>query len=395
MIYDLADESTTDIEFHKLEILFINIIGKDNLISGLIDNNKIEQILQIFYKFRRQDLLGFTSTVKQLHILYLFAKVLHAYKSQLPEMSDLDFLNDIYYKNIYNTIANFLTDTRKLLSSVNKQVYTVIKDKSNEVTEYYLVFFNNNEFAIQKDCLDIFFTTVFLDNDVLDYDDHELLLNHLLSNVYFTYLKIKTNDHLSFSENDLTDMRVNGPDTFRCRLFEVALREGQIRVLVSSNSNSKKVLNSYYKFKDNLLGNELHKLYRSFSNKQILLPSNKELILNINSNEDEFINRIKLKLPLVYELITALHVEIYSKLNAKAKTYKSLMYKTIYESLYVEFKQFQTDDICKNIATKVSISLCVGYYINPITLNKIDLYNTEFIVELKMFLSEVFDAYQR
>ena len=100
-------------------------------------------------------------------VLQLFAKVL------LGRSSDLTIL--------YNTITVFLKDTRTFLYNLNKQIYHNIKEKTIDLTDYYLVFFNNNEFNFQKDCLDIFFKTTFLDINILDYDDYKSLISNELS----------------------------------------------------------------------------------------------------------------------------------------------------------------------------------------------------------------------
>ncbi|MEI8364434.1 MAG: hypothetical protein WCF78_03175, partial [archaeon] len=71
---------------------------------------------------------------------------------------------------VYNTITIFLYDTKTFLYKLNKQVYFNIKEKT---IDYYPFFFNNDEFNFQKDCLDIFFKTSFLNINILDYNDYK------------------------------------------------------------------------------------------------------------------------------------------------------------------------------------------------------------------------------
>jgi hypothetical protein len=352
-----------DIDFPKLIILFNNIIGTNEDIT----NEKIEQILQSFYSFRRHEIQGYSTLIKQLHILQLFAKVLF----DRNRSSNLTIL--------YNTITVFLNDTRTFLYKLNKQIYLNIKDKTNDLTEYYLVFFNNSEFIFQKDCLDIFFKTTFLDIDVLDYQS---VIANELSNIYYEYLKLKTNGNLKFEDANLIDPRYS----IRDQIYEGAFRQCKIRELIGINPNSKIVLKSYYKFKNKLLGNELQKFYVNFSN---ILPNDKELAL-ITDTE-----RIKDKQPLVYQIISALHIDCNMDYSSEYNIRrKNLLYKTIYESLYIEFINLQSEDICKqlcnNIAVNMTNSLCSGYYINPVTLKRINVFNSLFICQLKEFITEVF-----
>ena len=101
-------------------------------------------------------------------------------------------------------------------------------------------------------------------------------------------------------------------------------------------------------------------------------------------------------MPLIYQIISALHIINYNKplidddYTIKCKNH---LYKTIYESLYIEFKSEDVyRSLCNNIAINISNSLCQGYYINPVTLKKLNIYNNMFIYQLKEFISEVFCA---
>jgi len=361
MIY--YDQSFSNVDFQKLEILFDNIIGDDKDIS----NTKIEQILVSFYSFCQYDISGFYIVKRQLYILQLFAKILIG----------RNFDSSI----IYNALTEFLTDARKFLIKINKEIYSNIKYKIKDLPDYYLVFLKNNEFIFQKDCLDIFFKTSFVDINILFYDDYQALLTDELTIIYYEYLKIKTNGNLRFIEQKDIIFRLSA----RTNIYESALMECKIKEFIITDPNAVKILNTYYKFENRVLVNELQQFCtRSSTSKDVLLTS-----------DTKFINKIKLELPLIYQVISALHID--TNIESSNKNFKDLLYKTIYEALYIEIIGFQSDDICNQLSNKIAInltnSLFTGYYINPVTLQKLNICTNSFINQLKIFISEVFYAY--
>jgi hypothetical protein len=369
------DQSFNDIDFHKLKILFYNVVGDDTVIS----NVKLEQILVDFYAFREYSIRPYSSVLKQLHILQLFAKVLFEHSPDTN--SNLTI--------IYNILASFLLNTKMMLKTLNKKIYSNIKLRTKDLTEYYMIFFRTNEFNFQKDCLDVFFMTSLLDIDFIKYEDYQQIINSELTNIYFEYLKIKSNDPLRFESQLAVDIRA----PIRSQLYEKALQRCKIKELIEINPNSKAILKSFYKFKDRILGNELQNFHINFNKSPSYYYNDKELVLTTDSN---IMDKIREKTPLVFLVISALHIKANETIPEHHMVMKNLMYKTIYESLIIELIQYQSEDLCKvictDLATNLTESLCTGYYINPITLERLRLYTTSFIAQLKRFISEVFSA---
>lgn len=380
---DNIQEIHTNIDFTQLKKIFVNIVGEDFKSELTIEH--IHKILQTFQKFEGNILAD--EYVKQFHILYLIAQVLHKYNFENLNMVNSDFYENFYFPNIISILSSHMKDAKRALNAIITSTYQDVKEKCQDIVEFYLVFFNRDHTIIKNDILNIFLNTLFLDNDPIEIDN---LREYYASNfryLLYSYLKNKTSGLLTF-EIDPTVIREDHMISVstRYRIYEEGIRVTQVQELCDKPNTYGRVVQNYNKLKSSILTNELQKFYLYATNKTTT-NDNKISVLSTLDNEEQ-LEKVKEKLPLIYKLLRSLH--ICSKDNVVDDNFKQLIYKSVYEVLYLEFSKNLSKEIAinlaNNISKKITFSLTNGQYLDPLTMEQVHVNTHGFIVQLKHFL---------
>lgn len=374
-------------DLRQLNQIFQNIVN-DTYFNNTFTYIQIQQLLDNFYRYCYVELHNKDIYTKQFHILYLVSHVLHKHNNEVLCLENNEFYESFYYPNIISILSSHLVNAKRLLSKIIKTTYIEIKSQSANVIDFYLVFFNRDANVIQNDVLNIFLNTLFLDNDPLDIEELKSFYTTSFRYLIYSYLKNKTTGLLSF-EIDPSVIREDHimAISTRYKIYEEGIRITQIQELCDQSNSYNRILQNYNKMKSAVITNELQKFYLYSINKSVT-SDNKVSILSTFNLEDNLTN-IKEHMPLIYKLLRALHIN--NKLNIFDDNFKKLLYTSVYEVLYSEFKINLSEEIsinlANNISKKLTISLTNGQYIDPISMDAININNHTFILQLKNFLS--------
>jgi hypothetical protein len=380
---DNNQDTQNSIDFTNLKRIFVNIVGEG--FKGKLSTSQIQSLISTFYKFESQ--IVAEEYVKQFHILYLIGHIMHKYNYENLGLNNTEFYNDFYFPNIISILSSHLRGARRILNSIVTTTYVDVRDKCQDVVEFYLVFFNRDHTIIKNDILNIFLNTLFLDNDPVEIDDIKDYYSSNFRYLIYSYLKNKTSGLLTF-EVDPTVIREDHMISVsaRYKIYEDGIRVTQIQELCDKPNTQDRVLQNYNKLKSNVITNELQKFYLYATNKTAT-NDNKISILSTLNNEEQ-LDKVKSKLPLIYKLLRAIHIN--TKDNVIDDNFRQLIYKSIYEVLYLEFEKNISKDLAvslaNNISKKMTHSLTFGQYIDPLTMEPVSVNTHGFVIQLKQFL---------
>ena len=379
-MFFLNDQTDTNtIDFSNLKYIFINLFGND--FNYEFTTEQIQVLINTFYKFEPN--ITTEPYTQQFHVLYLIGHTLHKYNNENLNMETTDFYDKFYYPNMVSILSSHMKDAKKVLNKIIKEIFDEVKERCYDVVEFYLVFFNCDSSVIKNDILNIFLNTVFLDNDPNDMDNIRKYYESNFRFLFYAYLKNKTAGLLTF-DIELREDHMLSMST-RYKIYEDGIRITQIYELCNKPNTHQRILQNYNDLKSDIITNELQKFYLYTTNKTTT-TDNKMSLLSTFDNDG--LDNIKTDLQLIYNLLRSLHIR--SKESLLDDNFKQLIYKSMYDVLYIEFSRHLAKEVAinlaNNIARKITISLTNGQYIDPLTLDPVAIDDDKFITQLKTFL---------
>jgi len=361
-----------------LQLVFDNLISTDFHISSLLIEQDIDNIISSLEKFKYYELQVLPIETKNFYILYLFANLLTEHLKDIYDIID----DKIYLNNII--ITSKFQDCKKILASNIRSTYKEVKQICKEVHDFYIIFYNSDSSLIQSEILNIFLLQIFREHDPLNVVDLREYYKSLLRFLYYSYLKDKTDSKV---EEDLSPVISREEryilESSRSKIYNNGIKKTEIQKLCNESPVLKRINDNTYKIKNNILQNELQNIYLMSNRNDPRLS-----ILLINFNPTIKSEDLRLKCGVIYRLLRALHID--DGYQIKNEYYESAR-KSIYASFYVHFNGIVNEEILipaiTSISDKLTKSLCIGSYLDILTLEKIDIEHPNFPIQLRTFFS--------
>jgi hypothetical protein len=370
------------IDFSYLKTIFINIFGYNFKSEFTI--TQIQNLISIIKKI--DDNIAMELYKRQFHILYLIAQTLHVYNEDILQMESDEFYNTFYYPNIISIISSNMKEAKETLKLIIRATFQEVQDKCKDIVEYNLIFMNMDKTIMKNDILHLFLNTLFLDIDPLDLDNIKQYYTSNFRYLLYAYLKNKTTGLTALDSNPSILQEDSLAISTRLRIYDDGIKITQIQELCDKSNTYDRILNNYRRLKTDVIANELQRIYLYATTKTSTTDNRISILSTFDS--DANLSLIKDKMPLIYRLLRSLH--IVAKANPIDDNFKQLMYKSIYDILFLEFSKHISNqlasNLANNIAKKMTYSLTVGQYIDPLTMDSLSINTYTFLNQLKLFL---------
>lgn len=388
MIFLSGQPNVKEEDLIIVQELFAATVGeKINLESEELLTREIEQFIQLLYQHFSLDFAKYNVDIRQFHILYLIGYLFLDYNKTKINMDNVQFQDKIYFPNILNIIIIHLGQCKKLLYKIVRDTYKDIEIESKQIIEFYFVIYNVESSIIQNDILSIFLKGIFLNIDPFDIQDLKDYYSAMFRYLFYSYLKNRTAGMTSFEIDPaiLQDERIVMISS-RYKIFEEGVRVSQIQELCNHSDTLVQISKNYDKLKDKLITNELQQLYSCIIQKESTCDQ-KLIILKLNSNCD--LNHVKRNAPIVYKLLRSVHVV--SETDYFTEDSRILIYNSIFSVLHTSFRKRLDDKdavfLAKSVSTNLTVSLTKGKYLDPYTMQSVNIKSHTFAKQLKIFLT--------
>ena len=370
-------------DYTNLKIIFINLFGDD--FKSEFNISQIQNLIEVFKKFDSNIVVELYK--RQFHILYLIAHTLHKYNEENLKLSPDVFYEHFYFPNMISILSSHMKEAKVMLRNIVRDTYEEVHERCQDIVDFYLVFFNNDSQVIKNDILHIFLNTLFLEADPINIENVKTHYTTDFRYLLYSYLKNKTTGLSPLEVSpDIIHEDSNLFTSTRLRIYEDGIKITQIQELCDKSNTYNRILQNYNNIKTNVISNELQKIFLYITTKTAT-NDNRISMLSV-LDEEKNLENIKIKLPLIYKLLRSLHIT--TKANPIDENFKILMYKSIYEVLFIEFSKNLSNEIsinlANNISKKITYSLTSGQYIDPLTMDSLSINNYMFLTQLKTFL---------
>lgn len=386
-------------ELDIIKELFNNTIGVSLSSCSHNDTDKIHsKETKTFFSglndFRFLSLVRYSEEVKQFHLLYLTCLLYLDYNDNVLKMDQEKFRDEVYYPNIMNIIISFFDQCKDLIRKQVKEAYKQVREHSKEVVDFYLVFYGTEPTIIHNDIISIFIKGLFLEEDPINLDSMDVYYLSVFRFILYSYLKNRTSNILSFELDPsiLEDDCVMNMSS-RYKIYERGLRVSHVQQLCKGSETLSRISLNYDKIRNNIIRdngviseNYLQRKYHDVVDGS-RIRDNKLLVLK-SSDENYNLSKISKKLPLIYKLLRSIHVK--TKDSVLLESDKQLIYDTIYEVVYNKFKvRLEDKDLVlatQGITIALTNSLIKGTFIDPYTMDPINITGCVFNRQLRKFL---------
>lgn len=370
----------------------------DNIISKLTQTNdvavadgpNINEIFDLISNYCPITIIHVDSIIKEIYVLYVFSYLLRI-SAHYFKINSSDFLEKIYYPTLIYILAYFLKKASKFFQLCIRKIYNESKEKLEKPLMFYITFYNSEYIVIKNDIINIF-----LNNMLFDINPLELNTNYkdyyisVFQYIFYLYLDrqstglIDENFELSSNQDEITL-------SSRYNIYKTGIRRTQIQLMCNESATLKKIYSNFNKVKNDIISNELQKLYTILVEKDSLID-NKMLILKFNM-ESENLLTISKQYPLIYKLLRSIKIKsTYNKYNAYDK---SLIKETLQNSIYAKLHKYINDEhafiLAEAISIRIEQSITEGSFLDPYTLTTLEVRGSMFLKQLSLFINMVLD----
>lgn len=384
-------------EYNNIYNLFDSLIGSEirlNITNAdktglykVISYNNIKEFLDKLFILSCPRILNYNVQMQQIYLLHLSSTLFSKLSDNLYIDKDL-YIEQIYLPNILIIASKFLGEARKLINKLVKTIYLEIEDKSKEIISFYAELYNADSNIIKTDIVYIFLREVLPQFDPLEIVDLEEFFSNIFRKLFFFYLKQRTSSFLNGKDLDYRIIQDVNPPSERYRIYTEALALTQMQITCQSSTAAFRISKQYDRMKEQIIPNELQKLYFLAVKKEQLTNDNKTLLFNIDSELDK---NIEQKFPLIYKLLRSIHIS--SEVKFLCDNEIELLRSSIYTVIENKFKHILNDDILKPILHKITgnlvLSLTNGEYLDMVTLQPVSISSPNFIKQLQTFLESI------
>jgi hypothetical protein len=391
-----------DNELNIIKDLFNNTIGIS--ISESKDRSKIhseetKKFFEALYDFRSLSLIKYSEEIKQFHLLYLICLLYLDYNDNVLKMDQSKFRDEIYYPNIMNIIASSFDQCKTIIKKQVREAYKQVREHSGEVVDFYLVFYGTEPTIIHNDIISIFIKGLFLEEDPINLDNIGNYYLTVFRFILYSYLKNRTSNIMSFEIDPSIledDCAMNMSS--RYKIYERGLRISHIQQLCKGSETLSRISDNYDKIRNDIMkdNNTISENYLQRKYHDIVdgsrVRDNKILVLKSSNNENYNLSKISKKLPLIYKLLRSIHVK--SKNTIMLDSDKKLIHDTIREVTLTKFKErlvgTELELATQGVTMALTNSLVRGSFIDPYTMETINITGCLFSRQLRTFLSILF-----
>lgn len=378
------------LEFKNL--IINNILDKlnNNNDSAVVDGVNVGKTLELINNYCPLSIINVDSIIKEIYLLYVFSHLLRMSSSDL-NYTDADFLEKIYYPNLIYVLAYFLTKASKFFQSSIRKIYNESKEKLEKTLLFYITFYNSEYIVIKNDVINIFLNNMLFDINPLELNaNYKEYYNSVFQYIFYLYLDrqssglIDENFELSSNQDEITL-------SSRYNIYKNGIRRTQIQLMCNESATLKKIYSNFNKVKNDIISNELQKLYTIIIDKNSLID-NKMLVLKFNM-EDENLLTISKQFPLIYKLLRS--IKIKTNDNRYNNYDKSLIKETLRNSIYLKLHKYINEDHAALLAEAMSLrieqSITEGSFLDPYTLTTLEVRGSMFLKQLSLFINMVLD----
>lgn len=378
------------LEFKNL--IINNILDKlhNNNDSAVVDGVNVSKTLDLINNYCPLSIINVDSIIKEIYLLYVFSHLLRMSSSDL-NYTDADFLEKIYYPNLIYVLAYFLTKASKFFQSSIRKIYNESKEKLEKTLLFYITFYNSEYIVIKNDVINIFLNNMLFDINPLELNaNYKEYYNSVFQYIFYLYLDrqssglIDENFELSSNQDEITL-------SSRYNIYKNGIRRTQIQLMCNESATLKKIYSNFNKVKNDIISNELQKLYTIIIDKNSLID-NKMLVLKFNM-EDENLLTISKQFPLIYKLLRSIKIKTCD--NRYNNYDKSLIKETLRNSIYLKLHKYINEDHAALLAEAMSLrieqSITEGSFLDPYTLTTLEVRGSMFLKQLSLFINMVLD----
>lgn len=380
-MYFIDPVDTDNINFVYLKRIFVDLFGDE--FTGEFTIPQIQTLLEQVYRF--EGITNPSNHENQFHALYLIGHTLHKYNNENLQLPN--FYDKFYFPNMVSILSSHMVEAKRILNTVMKTSYTEVREKCQDIVDFYLVFFKQDHSTIKNDILNMFINTMFLDSDPQDTTDIREYYESTFRYLLYSYLKVKTANHTDFEINpELIKEEHLISISQRYKIYDEGIRISQIHEMCRGSNTDNRIIQNYNNLKADISTNELQKFYLYSTDK--ISNNDNRLDLLSTFTDTEGLLEIQRNLPLIYKLLRSIHIT--SKPNDINQGFRDLIYSTSYEILFLAFfkttSKEKAANMAENTARKITKSITTGLYVDPITLDHVPINNYHFINQLKQFL---------
>jgi hypothetical protein len=380
----MLNEELDNLKIFENTILIELSNGEDNLTKS------IDKFINLTISHNSSKLCLYSIDIRQFYVLYVLTKRLFEYSL---DNKDMLFFDNVCYPNIINSISIYLNSCKRILGSLVKTCYKDICNKSRNIVDFYLLISNSESIIIQNDILLIFLKEFFVLNSPLELKDFKNYYSSVLKYLYYSYLKNRT--HCLIEEELDSTILMEEEDmmtTSRYKIYEGGVRLSQIQYICTGSQTLSVISKNYENIRNNIINNELQKIYFHVIEKDHVTDS-KQLVMRSNLDNIQSLNKLREKLPLIYRLLRSVRVRGESFFSEKDK---KLIHDSIYTVLYIKLKEKLDEPKAKYLATNISLnlsrSLINGRYVDPYSMESVNISCLTFVNQLKSFLKLIVES---
>jgi len=389
----MALESNQHLRLEFKNLIINNLLNKitsTNNSAVIADGTNIQIIIDLINNYLPISMLNVDSIIKEIYVLYVFSYLLRTANIDL-NLKDSEFLEKIYYPTLVYILAYFLRKASKFFQACIRSSYNEAKVKLEKPLLFYITFYNSEYIVIKNDIINIF-----LNNMIFDINPLELNINYreyytsVFQYIFHLYLDTRSSGLIDDNIELSSDQDENTLSS-RYNIYKNGIRRTQIQLMCNESATLKKIYSNFNKVKNDIIANELQKLYTIIIDKNSLID-NKMLILKFNM-EDENLLHISKQFPLIYKLLRSIKIKTNTtKYNSYDKT---LIKETLKNSIYLKLHKYINDEHASILAEAMSLrieqSITEGSFLDPYTLTTLEVRGSMFLKQLSLFINMILD----
>jgi hypothetical protein len=379
------------LEFKNL--IINNIIPKlmPNVESAVADGPNIGIIINLISDYLPIRLSNFDSTIKEIYILYIFSYLLKDSNNNL-NMTEAVYLDKIYYPNLIYLLAYFLKKASRFFQNIIRSIYNDSKHKLEKILLFYITFYNSEFIVLKNDIINIFLNNMIFDMNPLELNhDYKKYYISVFQYIFYLYLDKQSSGIIDQEVELISDQDDNPLSSSRYNIYKNGIRRTQIVMMCNESATLKKIYFNFNKVKNDIISNELQKLYTVIVDKNNILD-NKMLILKFNS-EDENLLAISKQYPLIYKLLRS--VKIKSDIVKYSHYDRAIIKDSLKSSIYLKLVKYINEEHAAILAEAISLrleqSITEGTYLDPYTLTTLEVKGAMFLKQLSLFINMILD----
>jgi hypothetical protein len=381
------DFSYTLEEFNLLYDIFISIIDSDlkikiekyNQLTPIIESQLKELITRISLNQIQQINTTNNEIKQQMYIIYIILRLFNEFYKR----SDLKIEYNIY-------MIQFVQ--QNILILCNKYFPLIKKFLQDEIV-YALSYVRKNkeEYKSMKSDIMYFilFETLYL-QDPITIKQFKLYYRGLIQDLSFYYIRhhFKHLIQKNISVNMLYAKKLSIKSD-RINIYSKAFKIWKIQQITCKSNTLNIVQHNFKQFKEIIYGHELQVIFLNSLGIDCMEASANSILLMLNQNKIQ-LYKIQLKTPIVYNILKA--VKIKQKKCCINKKYEILIKTNLNSILFNKFKSIidgsLLTSVTDQISTQLTESITYSRYINPFTMEDIEL-DYKFVNELNVFLRDI------